>query len=593
MKTAKYLTLALCALTLAACNFDGDTALPSGTFEVAADAEYTDTRTTINTNGELKWTNDDILGLYAEEVQPNSSFVRKNNKFVGSFAYTGTPEKEMTFYAYSPYAERNDGYTIYATLPAEQNATFEGSADFMVAKALNAVYSESKDIEGLNFVFGADSHLFTILRLRLADNELGALAKERITDIEIESEGNTLCGDFNVDIRDAKNAVTFTSSQDKIVLTYPTPASLESTVEAWAVVRPTDEGKPINLTIRITTTGGSAEFQTSTPIELKRSTIKELPVIYVADKWKKIENINAAFTDPYLLKCVMEAADDGDGKLTPEELEKVVSLSCSSMGVQSLKGIELLSNLKVFDCSHNNITQLDLSACTALQTLNVSGNSFENINVNNNTALTSLTANNTEIAMLDATKCKNLTEFIATEASITELNLSGLTKLTTCNISGNISELNLSKCTSLTALSCINAGLTSLDVSGCTSLASLDCYDNSQLSTLILTGCTALSSIMCRQCAFESLDLSGLKSLQTIYCQRNSLSSIKLTGCTSLGSFYAHTNKWVVLDLSPCISLNNANLKDTPTLQKVILNKNTPSSVLNLENCGSPTIEYK
>jgi hypothetical protein len=124
-------------------------------------------------------------------------------------------------------------------------------------------------------------------------------------------------------------------------------------------------------------------------------------------------------------------------------------------------------------------------------------------------------------------------------------------------------------------------------------MAGLDCYDNSQLSSLTLTGCTALTSIMCRQCAFESLDLSGLKSLQTIYCQRNSLSSIKLTGCTSLGSFYAHTNKWVTLDLSPCISLNSANLKETPTLKKIILNKNVNSSVLNLENSGSPTIEYK
>ncbi|MBP3425975.1 MAG: fimbrillin family protein [Rikenellaceae bacterium] len=591
MKNLKYIALAaVAALTTAYNNDEMYDVQPEGTFRVNVEAVCPNTRTTIANDNSLSWSESDVMGVYVDNIQSNRPFNRSNSGgFIGSFAYTGKAASTTTFRAYYPYSEYNNGFTITALLPSEQSAEFDGAADFMISDPLTAAYTEDKEMTGLKFNFSADSHLFTVVRLTLKDGAQKALATENVSSVRISSPGNTLSGTFSVDMRDAANRVNFTVPKDYVNLTFKKARpSLSSPVTVYAVVRPTDENKPITLTVDVMTSGGKAQF-TSGEIELKRSTVKELPQIVVSDTWKKSESVNESFTDKRLLEFLIKNYDSNDDKLlTRGELSAVTELSFPGINVSSLAGIEMFDNLVSLDCSNNNITVLNLETCTKLTSLNISGNAFTSINLSKNATLQTLTAQSVNVTKLDLSGCRDLNTADFSNANIGTLILDGLTKLPSFT-TGRISHLSAKNNKGLNSLSIINIGLKSLDLTGCTGLLSLDCYDNAELTEMKLTGCKALSSIMCRSCAFTSLDLSGLSSLTTIYCQRGQLQSINLKGCVALNNFYAHTNKWIEIDLTECVSIGSINVKDSPTIKKIILPEGKNSSIVNHEG-SSPEI---
>ena len=124
------------------------------------------------------------------------------------------------------------------------------------------------------------------------------------------------------------------------------------------------------------------------------------------------------------------------------------------------------------NCTYNQLTTLDLSECTALQ---------------------SLTCDNNQL---------------------TTLNLSGCTTLQNMNCTYNqLTTLDLSECASLQELTCNNNQLTTLNLSGCTSLQELTC-NNNQLTTLNLSGCTSLQRLFCLNNQLTTLDLRNTKIFQ-------------------------------------------------------------------------------
>ena len=599
MKFTKHILTAIALLaTFASCNNAEDSYTPSGCFEVEASASYTNndaTRTALGTNGSLSWINSDILGIYAENIQPNIPFTRTTSGgFVGSFTRKGQADKNATYYAYYPHSGNNNGYVVSGVLSNNQDAHFNGQNDFMVADPITATYSESKSINNLKFNFDSDSHLFSILHLTLADDKLGALADEAVQSVKISSAGNVLSGEFTMDVRDPNNTISFTNPHDHINISFASGSpTLNNPIDLWVVVRPTNAGKPINLNIEISTTRGKAKFKTTTPITLQRSKIKELPTIYVCKNWERAKNVNDAFKDKTLLKYMVELADNnGDGQLTTNEVEDIGNINISGMNITSLAGLECLEGLTSLNCSKISASTITLSNPN-LQTLDISNNTCTSIDLSGATALVDVNANSLTATKLDLSNCKQLIRASLTSVNIQTLNLSGLKSLNNLTLSGQINHLNMSGCESITTLDVINYGLYSLDVSNCTNLLELNCYDNDKLSSLNVKGCTSLQSIMTRSCAFTSLDLSGLSSLHTIYCQRNNLKSVNLAGCTSLGNFYGHTNKWVELDFSECISINSINIHDTPTIKKITIPADKKASIINYENCGNPTILYK
>ena len=78
------------------------------------------------------------------------------------------------------------------------------------------------------------------------------------------------------------------------------------------------------------------------------------------------------------------ADTDKDSLLSESEIAGVTGLDVSGMGIQDLRGIGYFTALQSLDCSDNALTSLDLSANTALQTLNAGGNRLDIVLDENN-----------------------------------------------------------------------------------------------------------------------------------------------------------------------------------------------------------------
>ena len=134
--------------------------------------------------------------------------------------------------------------------------------------------------------------------------------------------------------------------------------------------------------------------------------------------------------------------------------------------------------------------------------------------------------NNNLTGKIEQTFPDDLIHLICTHNQLTFLDVSGCTSLESldCYYS-QLPSLNVSGCTSLEILSCSYNQLTSLDVSGCTSLKSLQCYNN-QLTSLDLSSCKSLDYLYCSYNKLSSLDVSNCTLLKHLYCQNNKIYSV-------------------------------------------------------------------
>ena len=212
------------------------------------------------------------------------------------------------------------------------------------------------------------------------------------------------------------------------------------------------------------------------------------------------------------------------------------TINCLYMNISDLTGIEAFVSLTILDCSNNQLTSLDVSACTALTGLACSNNQLTSLDVSANTALTIL---------------------VCASNQLTSLDVSANTALTILACAYNqLTSLDVSACTALTTLLCIDTQLTSLDVSACTAITILYCYNN-QLTSLDVSSCTALTTLLCNDNQLTSLDVSACTALTTLDCQGNDLTSLDVSACTALTVLVCQGNDLTSLDVR---NGNNINL---------------------------------
>ena len=151
-----------------------------------------------------------------------------------------------------------------------------------------------------------------------------------------------------------------------------------------------------------------------------------------------------------------------------------------------------------FNCSYCQITNLDISNCTALTYLDCFKNQLTNLNLSNNTALTKLFCDfNDYLGNLDLSNNTALTSLGCSKNNLENLDLSNHAVLTdlSCGIN-HLTNLDLSNNTALTYLNCSSNHLTNLDLSNNTALTKLDCYNN-HLTNLDLSNNTTLTDLDC------------------------------------------------------------------------------------------------
>ena len=159
---------------------------------------------------------------------------------------------------------------------------------------------------------------------------------------------------------------------------------------------------------------------------------------------------------------------------------KLRELDCSYNQLKN--SIEILSvGLKILNCSHNNLTSMDLGILTGLklEEVDCSYNKIWRIVMRSKEELVKFDCSNNELMALDVSRCYQLKQLNCSVNQLVELDVKNQTNLTLLDCHHNeLTELDVSRNQNLTSLTCDGNQLTTLDLSKNTSLSHLSCSEN-------------------------------------------------------------------------------------------------------------------
>ncbi len=262
---------------------------------------------------------------------------------------------------------------------------------------------------------------------------------------------------------------------------------------------------------------------------------------------------------------------DGDGSISASEAAAVTELDCSGMGLTSLDGIELFTNLQVLDASDNGLSSVDLSALGRLSELDLSGNAVSELDLSGHAGLVELDVSGNGMTSLDLSGCGALLVLHCAGNDLARLNLADCTSLTelVCDAGQNVTvpiaagffpdaglrsalavadtdgdgALTLREREALTSLTVDDPATESLyGLAWFPNLAELDASGTalSEIDTSTLPG--SLVTLVARDCLITSVNLTGELHLATLDLSGNPLEAADVSALARLTS----------LDLSDC-----------------------------------------
>ena len=296
---------------------------------------------------------------------------------------------------------------------------------------------------------------------------------------------------------------------------------------------------------------------------------------------------------------------DGNGYLSKAEIANITEIDVNSKDITSLAVVKYFTALKKLSCSHNKLTELDVSGCTALETLDCSYNKLTDLEVSGCTALETLDCSNNQLAALDISGCPNLSTFehdnnlkvfkekdeidefmVAINADnfpdkwfrryvsenfdkngngyLSDYEIAKVTRMClvvlTTDYTNFISSLQgVEYFTALTYLHCSYIyHLTSLDVSKNSALTHLYCSDTG-LTTLDVSKNSALKVLNCSYNKLTILDVSKNLALTNLNCSYNQLAKLDVSKNLALTNLNCSYNQLVTLDVSKNPALTNLN----------------------------------
>ena len=162
------------------------------------------------------------------------------------------------------------------------------------------------------------------------------------------------------------------------------------------------------------------------------------------DQWEPYPGIDGilinatTFPDDVFRSFVSTNYDtNSNGKLEASECDAVTKMEVIARGISSLKGVEHFPNLSVLQCSSNQLTSIDVSKNTMLETLWCDGNQLTTLDVSKNTKLTELWCYDNQLTTLDVSKNTMLERLWCYDNQLTTLDVSKNTKLTELYCYGN------------------------------------------------------------------------------------------------------------------------------------------------------------
>ena len=535
-----------------------------------------------NFNGE----DGDNYGSFAEV--PVSGFISANpiNQVIAVYPYATTNKVN------------NAGTAVTMNLPAEQ--TYKSHSFGIGANSMIAVTSNN---------FLAFKNVGGYLSLRLYGDDIS------VSSIELRGNNHEkIAGKASIAVSSTTApAVTMDgTATESITLVCNPPVKLGTTAatytDFWFVVPPTTFSNGFTITVT-DTLGGTFEKATSNSFTVTRNQMDWMNPLKVEPNY---DNVFVQIADAnFKSYCVTNFDTNNDGEISIAEARQVTSIYVvtdkNHQDITSLGGIEFFTNLtrlgaygygtsgdnlgqltsldvshntslESLYCDNNQLTTLDVNHNTALTSLNCFGNQLTSLDVSQNTALTYLYCSCNQLTSLDVSHNTALTSLYCSGNQLTSLDVSHNTalktlycdnnQLTSLDVSHNtalinldcevnqITSLDVSHNTVIEILACRNNQLTSLDVSHNTALIWLQCFNN-QLTTLDVSHNTALTELICYSNQLTSLDVSHNTALKTLNCGNNQLTTLDVSHNTALTDLYCHSNQLTSLDVSHNTSLTN------------------------------------
>lgn len=139
----------------------------------------------------------------------------------------------------------------------------------------------------------------------------------------------------------------------------------------------------------------------------------------------------------------------------------------------------------------------------------------------------------------------NLTDIVSQDNGVSNIDVSGLSRLGTLEVSLNYTYLTalnrLPK--SLTAIYASICNLTQVNLNGLTNLQTLFLDSNSSLTSIDLSSCINLGVLQIMSCSLSTLNLNGLSNLNLVKCFGNPLTSIRAIGVGGvMGTEYSYSS---------------------------------------------------
>jgi len=239
---------------------------------------------------------------------------------------------------------------------------------------------------------------------------------------------------------------------------------------------------------------------------------------------------------------------NNDGQIQVSEAEAVTNLSLRYLGIVSFEGMQLFSNLALFESWGNPISFIDLTQNHKLVSIVIADDDdvlsvFETLDLSGLDLLTNVVFDNRKSHHLNVSGCSALNTLNVRNTPLIDLDVSNLAQLENLYIGtfGLFEEtisglLNLSNCSALHSLLIENAKLTSINADGCSSLPGLDCSGIETLESVSLEGCSSISSLNFNQTKLSSLDVSDCVSLVSIELLYGlyTISSLDFSHCPNL-----------------------------------------------------------
>ena len=258
------------------------------------------------------------------------------------------------------------------------------------------------------------------------------------------------------------------------------------------------DGAPIELTGTPTNYYKFKEWKgdvtgTTNPITVLMNSNKSISAVFELK-----ENFTYVPDDSFEQKLIDLGYDDVlDDHVKTINIKNVVELDVEYLNIKDLTGIKGFESLTILRCKGNELTSLDLSNNTYLETLSCRYNQLTSLDVSNSTSLKSLGCSSNQLKNLNVRNNTLLENLWCDRNKLTSLDVRNNTSLKYLTFGINqLTSLDLSNNTSLEKLNCHNNELTSLDVSKNTSLERLSC-DVNKLTSLDVSYNTLLWELKC------------------------------------------------------------------------------------------------